>query len=98
MAGSSVQKASVRVQLPPHVGGGRGDHLGVGGAVVQLQGQHPVLLLVLHHQLLPPSLWPPLPPSHPSAGQAMFSSRVGSKEKLREHHCERGRGKEEEQR
>ena len=98
MAGSSVQKASVRVQLPPHVGGGRGHHLGVGGAVVQLQGQHPLLLLVLHHQLLPSSLWPPLPPTHPPAGQAMFPSRVGSKEKLREHHCERGRGKEEKQR
>ena len=98
MAGSSVQKASIRVQLPPHVGGGRGHHLGVGGAVVQLQGQHPLLLLVLHHQLLPPSLWCPLLPTNPPAGQAMFSSRVGSKEKLREHHCERGRGKEEKQR
>ena len=98
MAGSSVQKARIRVQLPPHVGDGRGHHLGVGGAVVQLQGQHPLLLLVLHHQLLPSPLWCPLSPSHPSAGQAMFSSRVGSKEKLREHQCERGRGKEEKQR
>ena len=98
MAGSSVQKASVRVQLPPHVSGGRGHHLGVGGAVVQLQGQHPLLLLVLNHQLLPSPLRSPLSPSHPPTGQAMFSSRVGSKEKLREHHCERGRGKEEEQR
>ena len=98
MAGSSVQKASVRFQLPPHVRDGRGHHLGVGGAVVQLQGQHPLLLLVLHHQLLPSSLWPPLPPTHPPAGQALFPSRVGSKEKLREHHCERGRGKEEKQR
>ena len=98
MAGSSVQKTSIRVQLPPHVGGGRGHHLGVGGAVVQLQGQHPLLLLVLHHQLLPSSLWPPLPPTHPPAGQALFPSRVRSQEKLGEDHCERGRGKEEKQR
>ena len=68
LARSGLPTPGVRLQLPPHVRAGGRPHSCDGGALLQLQGQHPLLLLVLNHLLPPPALWSPLPPPHPPAG------------------------------
>ena len=67
LARPGVQTAGVRLQLPPHDSAfGRPYPCDV-GAFLQLQGQHPLPLLVPNHLLLPSTVWSHLTSPHPPA-------------------------------